>query len=199
MWPTWCRRGRQSRQDRADSTGGACGDVAFDWLRSSAQIHLAALQLRLLPVGIDRLGFVAGRPHQRCERRFACDRAAPRAALALAGWSITSVTPAPEVTVNFMARSRVHLDIVGGHRMLQRKPRAEGSFDAGRSSMRLRENKRPEHKFERTARRPSIDTKVEAGERAVSSRPRPPSAWSLRARHSRSSVVGSRRCYRCRS
>jgi hypothetical protein len=122
-----------------------------------------------------------------------------RAALALAGWSITSVTPAPEVTVNFMARSRVHLDIVGGHRMLQRKPRAEGSFDAGRSSMRLRENKRPEHKFERTARRPSIDTKVEAGERAVSSRPRPPSAWSLRARHSRSSVVGSRRCYRCRS
>ena len=174
-------------------------DVAFDWLRSSAQIHLAALQLHLLPVGIDRLGFVAGRPHQRCERRFACDRAAPRAALALAGWSITSVTPAPEVTVNFMARSRVHLDIVGGHRMLQRKPRAEGSFDAGRSSMRLRENKRPEHKFERTARRPSIDTKVEAGERAVSSRPRPPSAWSLRARHSRSSVVGSRRCYRCRS
>ena len=54
-----------------------CGGVAFDWLRSSALIHLAALQLLLLPAGIDPLGFVAGRPHQRCERRFACARAAP--------------------------------------------------------------------------------------------------------------------------
>jgi|ERR1700722_19025250 hypothetical protein len=49
-----------------------CGDVAFDWLRSSALIHLAALQLRRLPAGIDPLAFDAGRPHQRCERRFAC-------------------------------------------------------------------------------------------------------------------------------
>jgi hypothetical protein len=38
---------------------------------SSALIHLAALQLRRLPAGIDPLGFDAGRPHQRCERRFA--------------------------------------------------------------------------------------------------------------------------------
>src|SRR5271170_3313694 len=29
--------------------------VAFDWLRSSAQIHLAALHLRPLPAGIDPL------------------------------------------------------------------------------------------------------------------------------------------------
>ena len=49
--------------------------------------------------------------------------------------------------------------------MLQRKPRAEGSFDAGRSSMRLREYNHPEHKFELTARASSIDTKVEAGKR----------------------------------
>jgi hypothetical protein len=68
-----------------------------------------------------------------------------RAALALAGRSITSVTPAPEVTVNFMARSpNCIMDVVGGHRMLQRKPRVEGSFDAGRSSMRLRKDNRPE-------------------------------------------------------
>ena len=49
---------------------------------------------------------------------------------------MTSVTPAPEVTVNFMARSpNCIMDVVGGHRMLQRKPRVEGSFDAGRSSI----------------------------------------------------------------
>src|SRR5271170_3116179 len=41
--------------------------VAFDWLRSSAQIHLAALHLRPLPAGIDPLGFDAGCLHQRCE------------------------------------------------------------------------------------------------------------------------------------
>jgi hypothetical protein len=51
--------------------------------------------------------------------------------------------------------------------MLQRKPRAEGSFDAGRSSMRLREDNRPEHKFVLTALAPSIDTKVEAGKRLL--------------------------------
>ena len=31
-------------------------------------IHLAALQLRRLPAGIDPLDFDADRPHQRCER-----------------------------------------------------------------------------------------------------------------------------------
>ena len=93
-------------------------------------------------------------------------RTSSRAALALAGRSITSVTPAPEVTVNFMARSpNCIMDVVGGHRMLQRKPRVEMSFDAGRSSMRLREDNRPEHKFELTARASSIDTKVETGKR----------------------------------
>jgi hypothetical protein len=51
-------------------------DIAFDWLRSSAQIHLAALQLRPLPAGIDPLGFDAGRLHQRCEHRFAYARVA---------------------------------------------------------------------------------------------------------------------------
>ena len=70
-----------------------------------------------------------------------------------------------------MARSpNCIVDVVRGHRMLRRKPRVEGSFDAGRSSMRLRENKRPEHRFALTALSRSIDTKVEAGKRPRSRR-----------------------------
>jgi hypothetical protein len=45
-----------------------CGGVALDGLRSPALIHLAALQFRRLPAGIDPLDFDADRPHQRCER-----------------------------------------------------------------------------------------------------------------------------------
>ena len=114
------QHGRGSRQDNADRPEEPCGGVAFDWLRSSALIHLAALQLRRLPAGIDPLGFDAGRPHQRCERRFACARAAPglvqgRPSRLQDGRS-TSVTPAPEVTVNFMARSpNCIVDVVRGH------------------------------------------------------------------------------------
>jgi hypothetical protein len=54
-----------------------CGGVALDRLRSSALIHRAALQPLELPAGITPLGFDAGRPHQSCERRFACAQAAP--------------------------------------------------------------------------------------------------------------------------
>ena len=49
--------------------------------------------------------------------------------------------------------------------MLQRKPRAEGSFDAGRSSIARWKTSVREHKFALTALARSIDTKVEAGKR----------------------------------
>jgi hypothetical protein len=91
--------------------------------------------------------------------------------------------------------------------MLQRKPRAGGSFDAGRLSMRLREDKRPEHKI--CAYRTVTVNRHKGrgrgnGRRYLEFRLRvtfawfrysrrffssaTPSAWSFRARHSRSRV-----------
>jgi hypothetical protein len=49
--------------------------------------------------------------------------------------------------------------------MLQRKPRAEGSFDAGRSSKRLLEDKHPRQKFALTVGRGQFDIKVDAANR----------------------------------
>jgi len=139
-------------------------------------------------------------------------RTSSRAALALAGRSITSVTPAPEVTVNFMARSPMHRG--AATEMLQRKPRAKGSFDAGRSSIArwrtsvstinlrlLRWHGQSTQRLRPGNGRRYLEYRLSItfawfrySRRFFSSAT--PSAWSLRARHSRSRV-GSKRCLRC--
>ena len=162
--------GDRSRQDSADSTGGAVRGCRLRLAQklssdSSGSIATSSAASRHRSAGLRRRPS-SSKMRTSVRLRPSSAKTSSRAALALAGRSITSVTPAPEVTVNFMARSpNCIMDVVGGHRMLQRKPRVEGSFDAGRSSMRLREDNRPEHKFELTARASSIDTKVEAGKR----------------------------------
>ena len=102
------QHGRGSQQDDADRPVGDVQGVALDRLRSSALIHQAALQLPGLPAGTDPPAFDASRPHQRCEHRCAYARVARGGAQEqpsrLQVGSTTSVTPAPEVTVNFMTR-----------------------------------------------------------------------------------------------
>ena len=87
-------------------------------------------------------------------------RTCSRAALALSGRSTTSV---PEVTVNFMAR------LASPSCSIRKTPR-RGSFDAGRSSTRLLEDKRPGQKFALDVGRGQFDIKVDAANRPPSPR-----------------------------
>ena len=168
MWPTWLRRGRRSRQDSADSTGGAVRGCRLRLAQklspnSSGSIATSSAASRHRSAGLRR------RPSSSKMRtsvrvRPSSARTSSRAALALAGRPITSVTPAPEVTVNFMARSpNCIVDVVRGHRMLQRKPRAEGSFDAGRSSIARWKTRVRSINLRLLHWHGQIDTKVEAG------------------------------------
>ena len=77
---------------------------------------------------------------------------------------MTSMTPAPEVTVNFMARSPNCIVDVRGPNAPKETPRRR-EFRRGAVVNRSLEDKRPQHKFALTALARSIDTKVEAGKR----------------------------------
>ena len=143
-----------------------CGGVALDRLRSSALIHLAALQLRRPPawastpaVLIKDTNGGSRAPEQRQDQF--------RAALALAGRSITSVTPAPEVTVNFMARSPMHR---GRRRRPLNAPKEtprQREFRRGAVVNRSLEDERQHDKFALTALARSIEKKVEGRESAA--------------------------------
>ena len=118
--------GDWSRQDSADSTGGAVRGCRLRLAQklssdSSGSIPTSFAASRHRSAGLRR------RPSSSKMRtsirvRPSSVRTSSRAALALAGWSITSVTPAPEVTVNFMARSVIRRRSPELHHGRRRRP-----------------------------------------------------------------------------
>ena len=161
------QHGRGSRQDNADRPAG---DVRGCRLRqaqklspdSSGSIATSRAASRHNSAGVRR------RPSSSKMRtsfrlRASSARTCSRAALALAWRSTTLVKPAPEVTVNFMAR------LASPSCSIRKTPR-RGSFDAGRSSTRLLEDKRPAQKFALDVGGGQFDIKVDAVNRPPSPR-----------------------------
>jgi hypothetical protein len=134
---------RQAQKLSPDSSGSIATSWAASWHRSAG--------VRRQPSSSKMRTSFRFRPSST--------RTCSRAALALSGRSTTSVTPDPEVTVNFMAR-------LASPSCSKGKPRADGSLDAGRWSCACRRASVPHQKFALAEGARSIDIKVGAANRA---------------------------------
>jgi hypothetical protein len=161
------QHGRRSRQDSADSTGGAVRGCRLRLAQklspgSSGSIATSSAASRHRSAGLRRRPS-SSKMRTSARVRPSSAKTSSRAALALAGRSITSVTPALEVTVNFMARSPncIVWTSSAATECSKGTPAPKGvSTRGGRQSLAGRQAPGP--KFELTARARSIDTKVDA-------------------------------------